>query len=377
MNMARQARFWLFAFLGLCVVVYFLGQVITPFAVAFVIAYFVSPISQWLVRRGLPSWAAATILMLIGIAALAIALILLVPLAIGQLQQALEALPRTVDWVRTTAVPRLEELVSTIGPDDMERIRSAASDYAGTAAGWVIGFLKGLLSGVLLSINLISILVITPIVAFYLIRDWDGIIARIDSLLPRAHREVIRREMAEVNRTLSGFIRGQATVCLSLGSFYALALSVVGLNFGLVVGFVAGCLSFIPYVGSIFGFCTSVGIAFFQFDSWTMRGVVAAIFLFGQAVEGNVLTPKLVGDSVGLPAVWVIFALLAGGSLFGFTGVLLAVPVAAVIGVLVRFLLRQYLASSYFEDAAKPAAMVPAAELPTLPPSLGRTPPAI
>lgn len=372
MNMARQARFWLIAFVVMCLAVYILGDVITPFAVAFVIAYFVSPISHWMMRRGMPSWLAATIIMIVFIALVATAFVVIVPLIAGQIQQALQALPQLVDWVRQTAMPRLEQVVATISPEDMERIRAAASDYAGTAVSWSVGFLQRILSGVLFSINLISILVITPLVAFYLIRDWDSIVTRIDSLLPRAHREVIRREMAEVNRTLAGFLRGQATVCLTLGTFYAVALSVVGLNFGLIVGFVAGCLSFIPYVGSMVGFVTAVGIAIFQYDSYVMAMVVAGIFLFGQAVEGNILTPKLVGDSVGLHAVWVIFALLAGGSLFGFTGVLLAVPVAAVIGVLVRFLLRQYLASSYFEDAAKPAAMTPAAELPTQPALLGR-----
>ena len=204
--------------------------------------------------------------------------------------------------------------------------------------------------------NLISLLVITPVVAFYLLRDWDRLIARIDTWLPRDHAETIRERVREVDRTLAGFLRGQGTVCLILGLFYAIALSIAGLDFGLVVGLVAGLLSFIPYVGAIIGLVLSVGLALLQFDDWLRVAIVAGIFFVGQAVEGNFLTPKLVGESVGLHPVWIIFGLLAGGALFGFVGVLLAVPAAAVIGVGVRFALDRYLQSPYYRGGGGPEA---------------------
>jgi predicted PurR-regulated permease PerM len=179
-------------------------------------------------------------------------------------------------------------------------------------------------------------------------------VARIDSYLPRHSLDTLRSLAREVDRTLAGFIRGQGTVCVILGTFYAVSLAIAGLNFGIVVGLLAGLISFIPYVGSITGFVAAMAIALVQFDNWVMWGVIAGIFLFGQAVEGNILTPRLVGGSVGLHPVWVMFALLAGASLFGFTGILIAVPVAAVIGVLTRFGLRQYVASRYFRGTAEP-----------------------
>ncbi|MFQ6017021.1 MAG: AI-2E family transporter, partial [Kiloniellaceae bacterium] len=186
------------------------------------------------------------------------------------------------------------------------------------------------------------------VVAFYLLRDWDRIVGKVDGWLPRAHAGTIREQALEVDRRLAGFLRGQGTVCLLLGVFYALALSLAGLDFGLVVGLIAGLLSFIPYVGAIVGLLASVGLAVVQFDDWVRIAIVAGIFFAGQAVEGNYLTPKLVGGRVGLHPVWVIFGLLAGGALFGFVGVLLAVPAAAVIGVAVRFALDRYMASSYY-----------------------------
>jgi len=195
----------------------------------------------------------------------------------------------------------------------------------------------------------LSLLFITPVVAFFLLRDWDRILARIDSWLPRRHAPVIRAQAAKVDETLSGFVRGQGTVCLLLGVFYAIALALVGLDFGLVIGVLIGLISFVPYAGAMIGAVLSIGLAAVQFGDWTHVLIIAGIFVFGQAVEGNVLTPKLVGDRVNLHPVWVIFALLAFGSLFGFVGVLLAVPIAAILGVLVRFALERYLASPLYD----------------------------
>jgi predicted PurR-regulated permease PerM len=192
-------------------------------------------------------------------------------------------------------------------------------------------------------VNVIVFLVVVPVVAFYMLMDWDHMVARIDHLLPRDHAPVIRRLAGEIDRTLASFVRGQGTVCLILGTFYAVALMVVGLQFGLVVGLIAGLLTFIPYVGALVGGALSVGLALFQFwGDWWLIVAVAAIFQVGQMVEGNILTPKLVGSSVGLHPVTLIFALSAFGTLFGFVGMLVAVPVAAAIGVLVRFALEQY-----------------------------------
>lgn len=185
-------------------------------------------------------------------------------------------------------------------------------------------------------IDVITFCVITPVVAFYFLRDWPLIVKKVDNLIPRKHVRAVRTMLKEFNLRLNGFVRGQLLVCLCLGVMYATGLTAVGLNFGLAIGMIAGLLSFIPYIGSIFGFVASVGVALVQFDDLQMPMVVIGIFFLGQFIEGNFLAPKLVGERVGLHAVWVIFALLAGGNLFGFTGLLLAVPTAALFGVIMR-----------------------------------------
>jgi predicted PurR-regulated permease PerM len=190
--------------------------------------------------------------------------------------------------------------------------------------------------------------------------DWDRMVAKVDGWVPRDHVETVRRLGKDVNKAIAGFVRGQGTVCIVLGIFYAVGLTVAGLNFGLLIGLFAGLISFIPYVGSMVGLVLSVGVAVVQFwPDWIMIVIIAAIFFVGQAIEGNILQPKLVGDSVGLHPVWLMFALFAFGSLFGFTGLLIAVPAAAAVGVLVRFALEKYLDSDLYvgdsEEAGKSA----------------------
>jgi predicted PurR-regulated permease PerM len=189
--------------------------------------------------------------------------------------------------------------------------------------------------------------VVTPVVAFYLLRDWPRAVARVDSWLPRRYAGVLRAQAREVDRILSAWLRGQAICCVLLAGFYAVALNVVGLDLGLIVGMAAGLLSFIPYVGSITGGITAIALALTQFQ-WPGVAVVAGVFVLGQVLEGYVIYPRFLGDRVELHAVWVIFALFAGGAAFGFLGVLLAVPVAAALGVLARFWLRRYLSSPLY-----------------------------
>jgi predicted PurR-regulated permease PerM len=187
-------------------------------------------------------------------------------------------------------------------------------------------------------IGALLFIVVVPVVAFYMLLDWDRLIARIDALLPRDHAPVIRELASEINRVLAAFVRGQLSVCLVMGTFYAITLMLAGLQFGLIVGAIAGAITFIPYVGALVGGALAIGLALFQFwGDWMSLGIVAVIFAVGQFLEGNVITPRLVGNSVGLHPVWLLFALSAFGSLFGFVGMLVAVPVAASIGVFARF----------------------------------------
>jgi predicted PurR-regulated permease PerM len=235
------------------------------------------------------------------------------------------------------------------------RAQQSIASIAGTLQGKGIELIEGLAGSAATLLNLLVLLIIVPVVSVYLLLDWDRMIERIDSLLPRDHAPVIRRLMRQMDAVLASFIRGMGTVCLILGSYYAISLMLVGLNFGLAVGFIAGLVTFIPYLGALIGGALAIGLALFQFwGDWWSIGMVGAIFALGQVIEGNYLTPKLVGKSVGLHPVWLLLALSVFGALFGFVGMLVAVPVAAALGVVARFLVEQYLDSRLYQGLSYP-----------------------
>jgi predicted PurR-regulated permease PerM len=250
-------------------------------------------------------------------------------------------------WAREV----LTHLQENFGPDVVnDKLRDLVSGQAGSMLSILLSTVTGLIGGGFAIFNLLSLAVVTPVVGFYLLRDWPRVMKMIDSWLPYRYRDVIRAQAREVDRILSAWVRGQALCCLLLALYYAAALTVAGLDLGLIVGLMAGLLSFIPYVGSITGGLTAIGLALAQFPHWRGVAVVGCVLVVGQTLEGYVIYPRFLGDRVELPAVWVIFALFAGGAAFGFLGVMLAVPVAATIGVLARFWLRRYLASPLYLD---------------------------
>ena len=283
-------------------------EVLLPFAVGTAVAYFLDPVADWIERHKAPRWLAATLaLVLFALIALLI-IIMAFPLVQTQFTAAAEALPRYAKTIEQELGGLIDHLSATMDPADLERMRSAVGGQVGKAVE-LFGALVGEVfsSGVAL-VNVATLLFVTPIVAFYLLRDWDRLVAWIDGLIPREYAPAVREQARLVDETLSGFVRGQATVCMTLGLGYGVALTAVGLQFGFIIGVLSGVLTFIPYVGSIFGLVASVGLALLQFDDVLHVGLVAAIFVVGQVIEGNVLTPKLVGDRVGLHPVWVIFA---------------------------------------------------------------------
>ena len=365
LGLRRGIAFWVASFVLFFVLIFLFREILLPFVVGMATAYFLDPVCDYLEGRGMSRTWATAIVTLVFALLVALLILLLVPALIGQIVSLLEQLPKYIEIIRTQLEALAERARSTLDPGIARQVRGLAVGSADRVVAWVTDAAGGLVAGGFALANLLSLLLITPVVAFYLLRDWDRLVERVDNWLPRDHAETIRAQVREVDRTLAGFVRGQATVCALLGTFYGVALTVAGLDFGLVTGLLAGLLSFIPYIGALTGAVASIGLALLQFDDPVRILVVAAVFGVGQAVEGNYLTPKLVGGRVGLHAVWVIFALLAGGALFGFVGVLLAVPVAAVIGVLIRFSLSLYLDSDIYRgaggdgavatDTAKPA----------------------
>ncbi len=347
MTLQRKIGFWLGALAILIAFVYVLRDVLTPFVAGLVLAYLLDPLADRLERLGLGRLAATLIILIAFVAVFVAILVVVVPLLAAQLVAFLERAP--------TYVTRLQALLMEQGAPLLERIGGATvladiqkslGDVVGKGVTWLASFLGSLWSGGQALVGILSLLVITPVVAFYLLLDWDKMIEKVDSWVPVAQQQTVRDLARQMDTAVAGFLRGQTLVCLLLGGIYAIGLFAIGLNFGVLIGISAGLLSFIPYVGSLVGLVVAVGVAVAQFwPDWTMVGLVLLVFVVGQFIEGNILAPKLVGETVGLHPVWLMFALLAAGSLFGFLGLLLAVPVAASIGVLARFALRQYLAS--------------------------------
>ena len=348
MTARAQLAFWLVGLVAFGLCLYLLRGILLPFVAGMAVAYLLDPVADKLERWRFSRTLATTVITALFVVLAAAALFLLLPLLQQQLLDFISRFPAYLNKLREFLAPFAESMLARLEPEDVARMREAIAGYSDRAIDWALGLVRGLWRSGLAIVNILSLLFITPIVTFYLLRDWDRIVARTDALLPRAHAEVIRAQCRRVDETLAGFVRGQGLVCLILGVFYAVSLVLVGLDFGLIIGIAAGLVSFIPYFGAISGFVVSVGMALLQFDDPLLIAAVAAVFVVGQVIEGNFLTPKLVGERVGLHPVWVIFGVLAGGALFGFVGILLAVPAAAVVGVLVRFALERYAASPLF-----------------------------
>ena len=338
MSVGEQARWWGVGLAVLIALLWLLADVLLPFVLGAALAYIADPFADRLQRLGLSRLLATIVITVVAVGLAALALVLIVPALIDQVQQAIANAPAVIEWIRGLIATHLPDLTHPDSP-----LRGALENLRERVNEWSVSVLQSLWAGGLALIDFVLLTVVTPVVAFYLLYDWDRMIATIDDYLPRQHRDTIRGLTRDLDEVLAGFVRGQLTVCAILGIFYAVSLSVIGLRFGLLIGAFAGLISFIPYVGAILGGALSVGIAAAQF--WGEWGTVAAVFVvfvIGQAVEGNFLTPKLVGDRVGLHPVWLIFALSAFGSLFGFVGLLVAVPAAAGIGVFGRFALHRY-----------------------------------
>ena len=342
--------FWLTLFGIFCLLVYTLRSVLLPFVVGIIIGYLLDPLATRFEKLKL-SRTTATCLVLFLVAIILIpALIALAGMIDEQLALFINAVPKYMSSLSQKIEPLIANLQDSFPALSREKIREYLQGNISNGLKLLGSVLRKLITSSYALFNIISLLLITPVVAFYMLRDWNDFIKKVDSLLPKSYKKEIRNQAKAIDKIISSFIRGQLSVCVLLGSFYAIGLTLVGLDLGMLVGFIAGIISFIPYVGSIVGFITAMVIAFAQFDYWVPIAQVVGVFAIGQFLEGNFLTPKLVGDSIGLHPVWVMFALLAGGVLLGFLGLMIAVPLAAVIGVLVRFAISKYKQSSLYRE---------------------------
>ncbi|PTX56638.1 putative PurR-regulated permease PerM [Litoreibacter ponti] len=341
----EQLKYWGIVAVAFLAALWALGDVMLPFIVGGAIAYGLDPVADRLERLGASRIIATTIISIVAVLVFVLMAVLIVPLIIEQALGLFESVPGLFDQLRSF----LSERVPALG-DAESTLRKSLVSIGATIQEKGGQFLQSVFTSALGVINAVVFIVVVPVVAFYLLLDWDNLVAKIDDLLPRDHAPQIRKIASEIDETLASFVRGQLTVCSILGVFYAVGLMLVGLQFGLVVGVVAGLISFIPYVGALIGGALAGGLALFQFwNEPVMIGAVLAIFGGGQFLEGNILTPKLVGESVGLHPVWLMFALSVFGMLFGFVGMLVAVPVAASLGVVARFATAQYRQSRLYK----------------------------
>ncbi|TFF21961.1 AI-2E family transporter [Jiella endophytica] len=345
----RQVLFWSITASVAVLLLWLFSGILLPFVLGMMIAYFLDPVADWLERNGVSRlWATILILVLFLMIFIGV-IVLLVPVIVEQTAGIAGRIPDYVDRVQAIMSDIRSSSIGWLLPQGEANLKQDLGKLVSEGAGIITAFVASLWSSSLAVVNFVSLFVVTPVVAFYMLLDWDRMVARIDDCVPRQHVTTIRRLARDIDRSVAGFLRGQGSLCLILGTFYGVALSAVGLNFGLLIGLFAGLVSFIPYIGSISGLVLSVGVALVQFwPDWPWIVAVGAIFFVGQFLEGNILQPKLVGASVGLHPVWLMFALLAFGAMFGFVGLLIAVPSAAAVGVLVRFALSQYLQSEMY-----------------------------
>lgn len=364
-SLKRQALFWGIALALFIAFLMVFSSILLPFVAGMALAYFLDPVADRLERIGLSRMLATVVILVAFVIVFVLALIIIIPVLANQISDFIAHLPGYVSQLQALIAASGDTFLPDWVSGQIAAIKENFSKYLAEGAGFLGTLVNQIWNSGKALVDIISLFVLTPVVAFYLLLDWDRMVARVDSWVPRDHVASVRQIASDMNDAISGFVRGQGSLCIILALYYGIGLSLAGLNFGLLIGLFTGAISFIPYIGSILGLVLAVGVALVQFwPDYTMIILILVIFFSGQFIEGNILQPKLVGNSVGLHPVWLMFALVAFGALFGFVGLMVAVPAAAVVGVLVRFALGRYLDSDLYHghsatqsnDGADPAA---------------------
>lgn len=348
-NLRRQVFFWVGALILFIVFLTVFSSILLPFVAGMALAYFLDPVADWLERRGLNRMMATVVILVTFVLLFTLSLIIIIPVIVAQASEFITRIPQYISSLQQLIAGADTNLLPDWVSSQIDAVKENFSKLLAEGAGFIGTLLTQIWNSGKSLIDVVSLLVVTPVVAFYLLLDWDRMIDKVDSWIPRDSVHTVRQIARDMDKTIAGFVRGQGSLCLILGVYYAVGLSLVGLNFGLLIGLFSGLISFIPYVGSMVGLILAVGVALVQFwPDYIYVVLTLAVFFSGQFIEGNILQPKLVGGSVGLHPVWLMFALFAFGALFGFVGLLVAVPAAAAVGVLVRFALSRYLQSDLY-----------------------------
>ncbi len=341
--MSKELVF-LFATLIVVYILFSISNALTPFIISITIAYLLNPVVDRLSLMKLPRSLSSMVIILLFFVCIFAFIFFITPLLYSQFTHVLKIFPDYLVYIQKNILPKILD-----NEVDSNSIKSFITEYSSEMLNFTKKFVNNIWSSTIAIINILSLIFITPIITFYILRDWPSIVNSIDRVIPRKHYPAITKQLSKIDCIISAYIRGQTQVCLILSFFYSICLYFTGLQYSLFIGLFTGIFSFIPYVGFAIGFTIGNIISFFQFNSITMKLLILLIFIAGQILENAFITPKLIGDNVKLHPVWVIFAIFAGGIIFGFIGVLVAVPVAAVVGVLFRFFLEHYFQSNFYE----------------------------
>lgn len=359
MRIEKQILFWGAVATAAFLLVALLQGILLPFVAGLGIAYFLNPLANRLESIGLPRMLASALIVLFLAILVGLLLVFVVPLLIEQIRQIALSLPADLQNLRTILENWARERLGAQFPAFQSGLDRALAGLNENSSALAAKIAQSLWSQGLAVVNFMSLLLVTPVVVFYLLVDWHPMLQRIDGWLPRDHDDTIRQLGSDINHAVSAFVRGQGIICLILGTIYAIGLSIIGIKYGVLIGFGAGILGFIPFVGWALGILTASAVAIAQ--SWPdLLPLIKVLILFGcgQALDAGFLSPKIVGSKVGLHPVWLIFALFVFSYLFGFVGVLVAVPTAAALAVLVRFALKVYLDSAYYKGHTAKAGAV-------------------
>jgi len=362
MNVSRPSVLWIAILAVVVVVVVLLRDILLPFVAGFALAYLLNPVVNRLERLGLNRAVAALGIISVFIIGAGVLMVLAIPIIGDEVATFIDKFPGYIGQLQAFATDPSRPWLRKIIGEGMSEAQQSLGELANFGANWIPSVLRSLWSDSQALISIFSLLVVTPIVTFYLLNGWDGLIAAIDRSVPVAQRETMRMLSRDIDDTLAGFVHGQGTICVILAAYYALALHLIDLNHGILIGLAAGLVSFIPYLGSLIGLVLSLCVVVLQFwPGWTLIPVVLGIFVAGEAIADYALAPYLIASRINLNPVWVMFAIAAFSYLFGFVGLLIAVPLAAAIGVVIRFAMRQYQASQ-LEATPALAAVVSAPE---------------
>ncbi len=348
-----QITFWGAATALFVLFIWVFKSVLTPFVLGIVIAYLLNPLVKRFTTTGIKRTTSTILILLIFFILTTGLIIFIAPIIAKESKDLIAALPSYMDQIFALIAPYKNWIQANIGGDYVADAKTFLKENISKILSVSGGIAGGIAAGGQAFLGALTILVLAPLVAFFMMKEWPTMTQWVEDLIPRQHEKIIKGLIHQIDLKLAGFIRGQLTIAVMLGIIYAVALTVAGLNYGFLIGLTAGFLSIIPLVGSTLGLVVSVAVAWFQAGDLDYVGVIAVIFIVGQLIEGNILSPKLLGDSVGLHPLWILFALMAGGSLFGILGMLLAVPVAAVVGVLVGFAIDQYKKSALYKKPVK------------------------